>query len=145
MARVKFALPEVPKLFSLRLQVRVSDLNYGGHLGNDRVLGLCHEVRVAWLAKHQYSELDVDGVGLIMADAMIMYQAEGHLADELQLDLYLAEASSRGFDLYTQITRISDQAAVARVKQGMLFFDYEKRKIAQASAEVLAQLSRPCH
>lgn len=144
MARVKFALPTGPKLFTLPLQVRVSDLNYGGHLGNDRVLTLCHEARVVWLAQHQYSELNVAGQGLIMSDAMIMYQAEGHLGDELLLDIYMGETSSRGFDLYTQITRPSDQTAVARVKQGMLFFDYEKRKITQASSEVLERLSKSC-
>jgi acyl-CoA thioester hydrolase len=35
--------------FSTDITVRTTDLNYGGHLGNDRLLSLIHEARVAFL------------------------------------------------------------------------------------------------
>jgi acyl-CoA thioesterase FadM len=36
--------------FHTDIVVRTTDLNYGGHLGNDKLLSLIHEARVAFLA-----------------------------------------------------------------------------------------------
>ena len=65
MARVNLEpLPRYP--FRTEISVRIDDLNYGGHLGHDRVLTLVHEARVAWLKSHGWSEMDCAGTGLIM-------------------------------------------------------------------------------
>ena len=51
MARLQ--LDPLPRYtFQVEMAVRVTDLNYGGHLGNDRLLSLVHEARVAFLAEH---------------------------------------------------------------------------------------------
>ena len=44
--------------FQTEITVRVTDLNYGGHLGNDKLLSLIHEARVAFLACFGFSEMD---------------------------------------------------------------------------------------
>ena len=45
MARIKLTLPErFP--FTTTIPIRITDLNYGGHVGNDTVLALLHEARV---------------------------------------------------------------------------------------------------
>jgi acyl-CoA thioesterase FadM len=36
--------------FRARYPVRVGDINYGGHLGNDKYLLLFHDARLAYLA-----------------------------------------------------------------------------------------------
>ena len=79
MARVQIESPQT-WLFHTKLTVRVGDINYGGHLGNDRVLGLAHEARVRWLASHNFSEADVSGAGLIMADAALVFRREAFWA-----------------------------------------------------------------
>lgn len=38
--RVNLSFPEKPADFNCVLPVRVSDINYGGHLGNDRLVYL---------------------------------------------------------------------------------------------------------
>ena len=48
MSRIKLALPD-RWTFSTELPVRISDINYGGHLGNDAVLALAQEARVRFL------------------------------------------------------------------------------------------------
>jgi 4-hydroxybenzoyl-CoA thioesterase len=68
MQRVTIDWPD-PSGFITELEIRITDINYGGHLGNDRLLSLVHEARVQWLASHDWTELDVDGIGLIMTDA----------------------------------------------------------------------------
>ena len=69
--------------FSCEMTVRTPDLNYGGHLGNDRLLSLVHEARVAFLASHDLSELDFGGVSLILGDTAVVYQAEAYAGDVL--------------------------------------------------------------
>lgn len=130
MARVQIELPQ-QWLYRTRLVVRVSDVNYGGHLGNDRVLGLAHEARVRWLASCDLSEKDVGGVGLIMADAALVFRGEAFLGDELEVELGAAEVRRSGFDLIYRLIRPADGAEIAHVKTGMVCFDYNARKVAR--------------
>ncbi|MGE4442194.1 MAG: acyl-CoA thioesterase [Desulfomicrobium sp.] len=130
MARVQIELPQA-WLFRARLAVRVSDVNYGGHLGNDRVLGLAHEARVRWLTSCGLSEKDVGGVGLIMADAALVFRGEAFLGDELDVELGALETRRSSFDLVYRLTRPADGVEIALVKTGMVCFDYVARKVAR--------------
>ena len=130
MARVQIEAPPT-WLFHATLTVRVGDINYGGHLGNDRVLGLAHEARVRWLASHKFSEGDVGGVGLIMADAALVFRQEAFLGDVLEVALGAAEVRRSSFDLVYLMTRPADGAEIALVKTGMVCFDYTARKVVR--------------
>jgi acyl-CoA thioesterase FadM len=70
MERIKINLPEAFS-FSTNIPVRITDLNYGGHVGNDAFLSLLHEARMQFLQQFGYSEMNVEGVGLIMSDVGI--------------------------------------------------------------------------
>jgi acyl-CoA thioesterase FadM len=130
MARVTVDAPQ-RWLHRVRLTVRVADVNYGGHLGNDRVLGLAHEARVRWLAALGLSEADVGGAGLIMADAALVFRREAFLGDELEVAIGATEVRRSGFDLVYGMTRVGDGAEIALVKTGMVCFDYGARKVAR--------------
>jgi len=132
MARVQIEAPPT-WLFHTTLTVRVGDINYGGHLGNDRVLGLTHEARVRWLAGQGLSEGDVGGAGLIMADAALVFRREAFLGDELDVALGAAEVRRSSFDLVYLLTRPADGAEIALVKTGMVCFDYTARKVVRLS------------
>ena len=116
--------------FSCELTVRTTDLNYGGHLGNDRLLSLIHEARVAFLASHGLSELDFGGVSLILGDTAVVYQAEAYAGDLLTFEAAAAEPSRSGFRIFYQVTRPADGRAIALVENGMACFDYQSRKVA---------------
>ncbi len=45
-------------LFSATLEVRISDINYGNHLGHDSLVSLLHEARVRFLRHLGYTELN---------------------------------------------------------------------------------------
>ena len=113
------------------MPVRITDLNYGGHLGNDRILAIVHEARMAFLQQWNYTEMDAGGCGLIMADSAIQYKGEGFYGDILQVDLAVGQVSSLSFDLYYRIQteRQGKQLPIAWVKTGMICFDYRERKI----------------
>jgi len=134
MARVEIDLPE-QFLFSTELPIRVADLNYGGHLGNDRALSLAQEVRVQWLVDHGLGELDVGGgVGIILADAAVVYRAEGKLGMVLRAELGVGEVRTRSADLLYRLTDLASGQEIARAKTGVLCFDYQARKVVHLTA-----------
>ncbi len=140
MPRVKLELrPDYP--FSFGISVRTTDLNYGGHLGNDRLLSLVHEARVAFLADHQWSEMDCAGVSLILSDTAVVYRAEAFAGEILSIEVAAGEASRSGFRLFFRITRPSDDRLIALVENGMACFDYEAGKVVALPREISAVCS----
>jgi YbgC/YbaW family acyl-CoA thioester hydrolase len=135
MTRIKLSLPETFS-FSTQIPVRITDINYGNHLGNDAVLGLLHEARMQFLKKAGYTELNLAGVGLIMADVAIEFKAEAFYGDVLTAYVAAADFSKIGFDLYYKLVNSESETVVALAKTGMVCFDYEKRKVAAVPDEV---------
>ena len=127
MARIKLDLPDAFP-YRTTLTVRVTDLNYGNHLGNDALLGMVHEARVRFLAAMGYSELDVEGVGMLMADCAIVYKAQAFLGDRLDISVAAGDFTRVGCDLLYLLEK-ADGQEVARVKTGLVFFDYAAQAV----------------
>jgi acyl-CoA thioesterase FadM len=127
--RVKIDMPgSFP--FSTEIDVRITDINYGRHLGNDALLSLVHEARVRFLGAHGLSEANVGGKQLVMTDAVVLYRAEAFAGDRLRFDVALGHPGRAGCDVYYRAVRISDGRLVAEVKTGVVFLDHVTRKIA---------------
>ena len=122
--------------FHTDITVRTTDLNYGGHLGNDRLLSLIHEARVAFLASHRFSEIDCGGVSLILADVAIAYKGEAFVGDLLRFEVAAGEPTRCGFRLFYRVIRPSDNEIIALVENGMVCFDYKNRKRQNLPEEV---------
>ncbi len=140
MARIKIDFPD-HILFSTTLRVRITDINYGGHLGNDSVLSLVHEARLRFLNSFGYTEMDIEEKSLIMTDAVVVYKSEGFYGDLLNVEIAVAEFSEIGFDIFYRIVNDQTKKAVATVKTGMLFFDYHARKPVKVPPEFLKKTS----
>jgi YbgC/YbaW family acyl-CoA thioester hydrolase len=139
MARVKLQLPQSFSFSSL-IPVRITDINYGGHVGNDAVLSLLHEARMQFLNSAGYTEMNVGGAGLIMADAAIEFKGEAFYGDVLKAYVTTGEFSRIGFELYYKLVKSQDETVVVLAKTGMICFDYEKRKVVAVPAEVEGKL-----
>jgi acyl-CoA thioester hydrolase len=113
--------------FSTEIKVRITDLNYGGHLGNDSLLSMVHEARVAFLASFGFSEKDCGGVSLIIADTAVVYQGEAFAGDMLRFEVAAGEPTRCGFRLFFRVTRPKDDEPIALVENGMVCFDYQAR------------------
>lgn len=130
MPRIKIDLPEIFS-FSTSMKVRITDLNYGNHVGNDKVLSFLHEARLRFLQSLGYSELNMDGVSMIMADAALVFKNEMYYGDELLISIKPAEFSRVGFDLLYKIEKKSNGHFITTVmaKTSMICFDYELKKV----------------
>jgi acyl-CoA thioester hydrolase len=102
MSRIKIDLPESFS-FNTNIAVHITDLNYGAHVGNDKVLAFLHEARVRYLQSLGYTELNMEGVGLIMADAALVFKNEMYYGDSLLISIQPIEFSRVGFDIVYKI------------------------------------------
>jgi len=130
MTRIQIQLPE-HFVFDTILDVRIGDINYGNHMANDAILRFAHEARLRFLQANGYTELDIEGKGIIMSDAAICYKAEVFHGMQLCFRLGLTDFSRYGFDLVYQAIDDNSGKEVARLKTGIVFFDYNARKIAE--------------
>ena len=127
MARVKLTLPEKFS-FQTKIPVRITDVNYGGHVGNDSILSLLHEARIQFLQHYNLTELNFDGVGLIMSDVVIEFKGELFYGDEITALVTAADFSRIGFDVYYKLVK-KDNSIVVTAKTGMICYDYTIRKV----------------
>ncbi len=137
MARIKIAMPK-EFLFCAEIPVRVTDLNYGEHVGNDTILSIIHEARMQFLNKYGFDEGKIvhEGIGLIMSDVAISYNAEIFYGTTLEVLISPAEYSRKGFDLLYLIRDKQTKKTYAKAKSGMVCFCYEKRKTLMLPEEL---------
>jgi acyl-CoA thioester hydrolase len=131
MARIKLIMPE-KIITQITIAVRITDINYGNHLGNDAIVRIAHEARMTWLHGHGFTELDIAGTGLIMADLAVEFKAEGFYGDMIDVKIACGEKTRVGFELYYELTakRNNEMILLALVKTGMVCYDYSNRKVA---------------
>lgn len=142
MARIQLTFPET-FIYETEMPVRVSDLNYGGHLGHDAVLTIMQEARVQFYRHLGFND-EVsfqDRIGQVIADVAIQYKSEGFLGDTLVIRIAVDEITRYGFEMHYLITNKSTGNEVARGKTGIVCFDYATRKIAQIPAILKSKLS----
>jgi acyl-CoA thioester hydrolase len=142
MSRIEIQLPE-KFIFKTDLPVRVSDLNYGNHVGNDSILTLMQEARTLFYRSMGFeSEVKLENsIGQIVSDAAIVYKSESFLGDTLLIEIAFDDVNKYGFDLYYRITNKVSEREVARGKTGIVCFDYAKRKIASIPEKLMEKLN----
>jgi acyl-CoA thioester hydrolase len=126
--------------YSLSIRVRATDINYGGHLGNEALLGLIHEVRAQFLGNLGFDTFSAKdkSIGMIMADVAVNYIAEAFAGDTLEIDCQIGEIRRKSFRLFHRMRR--DDQVIALVETGLLAFDYQTRVVVPLPEDFLASL-----
>jgi acyl-CoA thioester hydrolase len=142
MARIKIDIPE-KVIGTFIIPVRIADINYGNHVGNDAFVSIIHEARMQWLKQYDYTELKIEGVGLIMSDLAIEFKSESFYGDVVEVKLAVADITRVGFDLYYQLfaKRNNENILLANAKTGMVCFAYDKRKVVGIPEKLSAILA----
>jgi acyl-CoA thioester hydrolase len=138
--RVKIQEPN-KYCFKTQSIVRVSDLNYANHLSNDKILTYVHQARVEFFESIGFSEMNFSGVGTIMADAAIIFKSEGHLNDNLILEVGISDISHSGFDLVYKISKRDNETLLSLVKTAIVCFDYSIKKVCPIPDSALTVLN----
>ncbi len=141
MPRININLPD-HFIFTTEIPVRVSDLNYGGHVGHDTMLTLLQEARIQFYRSIGFKdEISFEGsVGQIIADAAIQYKGESFLGDVLSVAIAVDEFNKYGFDMVYQVTNKVTGKEIAVGKTGIVCYDYSKRKVASVPVSLLEKI-----
>ena len=128
--------------FSTRLPIRVSDLNYGGHLGYDKILTLAHQARIEMLGRMGVTELDLgDGsTGLVAGDAALNYLGEGFLNDIMLVEIQAVEIGAFSFRLAHRFTNLGSGAEVALAEIGLVGFNFQQRHLSKLPEAFIRKL-----
>ena len=142
MARIKLTIPD-KKIFTTQIVVRITDINYGNHLGNDALVSILQEARMQWLTSLKYTELNIENAALIMADLSVEYKAESFYGDVLLIDIFIGEITKVSFEIYYKITTLCNEiiTLVANAKTGMVCYDYANKKVISIPEIFLKKLA----
>jgi acyl-CoA thioester hydrolase len=141
MPRIKIELPE-HFTFIAEIPIRITDLNYGSHVGNDTILSLIHEARVQFLMHHGFYELNAGGVGLIMSDVGIEFKSEIFYGDIIKVSVATGEFTKVAFDLFYKLEKeiAEKNVLIAAAKTGMVCYNYALKKVAAVPQDVVRKL-----
>ena len=142
MARIKINLPNSFP-FSTELKVRITDLNYGGHVGNDAILSIIHEARVQYLMSIGFENegKGPNGIGIILTDAVIVYSSEIFYGETLNIQIAASDIERHSFDLMYKITSLDTGKTAVKAKTNILCFNYITRKRIEIPPELINSLS----
>jgi len=133
MVKIDIDFPD-PPLFAREVPIRISDINYGNHLGHDALVSIFHEARVSFFRSLGWEESDVDGLGILVVDLAVQYRAQAFYGQTLRIDVAAADVGSRGCDLIYRASDSASDTIVALAKTGIVFFDYDKSRVKSMPA-----------
>jgi acyl-CoA thioester hydrolase len=104
---------------------------------------ILHEARLQFLASLGLTEANVFGLGMVVTDMAIDYRSESFAKDILVIDVGVARFNKYGCDICFQITNSALDKVVCNAKQGVVFFDFDKYKIAAVPPAFITLVGEP--
>ena len=137
MARMRIELPQ-KSIASFTIPVRITDINYGNHLGNSSLVEIIHEARMQFLSQHGLTEMNAGGSSLIMSELSIEFKNESFYKDDLDVKIFVGEVSRVSFELFYSISVVRNNLStiIANAKTGMVCFDYIEKKVVAVPAKL---------
>lgn len=124
--------------FSVPLAVRVSELNYGAHVGYQHFLTYFQEARIAYLKQWEYTELDIEGTGMIVAEANCRYQQELFMGDSIVVGCRISEIKTKRFTFQYCIERHGKPCAKGYTHN--MCYDYDAKKVIGLPVEFIRNI-----
>lgn len=115
--------------FSYDIKVRVTDINYGGHVGGTEMVGILHTARSMMYEEMGFSEnrLGASDVWGFISDFAINYRGEAFLSDIIQVNCGVSEITKKGFRVFYQVKREGKTIVIA--EHGIISFSREKNRV----------------
>ncbi|MCL2346612.1 MAG: thioesterase family protein [Desulfobulbus sp.] len=139
MPRIKIDLPE-RFIFATEVPITINLINYRNHLDNAALLALVAEAEARFFASLGYGDFNIEGAGVIVADAAVQYRAEAFHGEIMVIEMAAGDFNPYGCDLLWRLTDKASGREVARGKHGIVFFDYAARQRVEAPAVFIAKV-----
>lgn len=141
MERIKIDFPG-NVLYSTSFEIMEEDINFAGHMGNERILHWANQIRHKFYKYKGVNEINpITKTGTIVANHAVVYKSEGFLNDEIIAEVGIGNLSTCSYDLVIRFLKKENQNLLAIMKSGIVFFDYNKREIAEIPDDVLHKIT----
>lgn len=117
--------------FTTIMPVRITDINYGMHLGHVALPGIFHNARVLFLNKNGFDEMNIEGCGLILLESNYKYKHEASFNTNLLVSVGIGEYTKLKFNFIYKAINNETGIEIANGQEEIACFDYQKRKIAR--------------
>ncbi|GAB3095400.1 thioesterase [Aestuariicella hydrocarbonica] len=121
MARVQLELPE-QFIYKTSMQIRYTDLNTGGHVGNDQMISLISSARYSFFQHLQVNLENIDNHRIVVTDLVTSYRAESFAEEVLHFELGFMDFNAYGGDIIFRVTK-TDKTLVTLAKTGFVFIN----------------------
>ena len=120
------------KKISSEYKVSVGDINYGGHMGNDKALQVFHDARINFLNHFGFSELNIgEGLGVILVEANVKYKKEVFMHDVLETEVWVSEVEGLKWTVSYETKNIKTGDVVFSGTTFMLCYNYDTKKVSR--------------
>lgn len=123
MERIKLAFPDSAIVHRQPLSVRVTDMNYGRHLGHDTLVSLLHEARIQAFGALGLTEWDMGGFPSVVVDLAVQYQSEARWPDALVVETAIPEPTSQAIVVYHRVRHAEGGRPVATARLNLVLVD----------------------
>lgn len=116
-------------MFKFNYKIQNEDINYGGHVGNERALLFFQMARMELFKSLGASELDLgEGAGVIQKNSYVQYNKELFLDDEIEIEIVNINFSNTSFDIKYEIYD-RERKLVIEGSTLLICYDYYSHKI----------------
>jgi YbgC/YbaW family acyl-CoA thioester hydrolase len=113
--------------FSIPLTVRSDDLNFAQHVAHQNYFIYFQEARIAYLGQFGFSELDICGCAMLIAEASCRYRKELFFGDRLRASCRVERLNPKTFVMAYTLAR--DGVLCAEGSTTNLVVDPRQKKV----------------
>lgn len=116
-------------MFSFKYKIKPEDINYGGHVGNERALLFFQFARMAFFESLGLSEINLgDNAGVIQKNGYVEYNKQLFLNDEIEILITDIELLKSSFNMKYEIYNINKEKVI-NGSTLLICFDYSSHRI----------------
>lgn len=140
MERLELIFPEENVVYQTQMKVKITDINYGGHLAHDSLITMLHDTRYSWFESEGVKEWDIEGKAQVIVSLQVVYKSEAFAGQNLMVELAIGSIGKKSYEIYQRVKQ-EDGKEVAVIKVAIVFFDF-KTRTSTTTPKMLYKLAR---
>lgn len=112
------------------IQPRISDINYGGHLGHIELISLLHEIRLRFLNLYSLTEDNLGGNVLLVRNLNITYKNQAYWGNNLEINMQMKISGAKILFNYN-IVNLTSKNETADAEIVMVLFSKQHKRIVK--------------
>ncbi len=123
--------------FSTEIEVRLSDMAGGFHLGNHMIVSYVNEAMARLFKAMGFDGLQINDISYINRELEISYRSEGSYADRIEIDVAIESFEERQYTLIYRLYNRETKRELAHVRGLYASFDYQQCKMVLVPPELI--------